>query len=239
MTKGKTFFIDLSRCTACRGCQVACKQWHKLPADQTVNRGSHQNPEDLNFHTYKLVRFREDFINGMMKWLFFPDQCRHCIEPPCKMVADGFDEKAIIKDDATGAVIFTAHTKSIEGITDPMELCPYNIPRRNAKTGVWSKCDMCLDRVHNGKLPACVLACPTGTMNFGDRADMMEMAEARLKAVKKTRPKAFLADAKHVRAVVLCEYPSEEYYEHLTASASSRVPRKNRLAGLLRPHVTG
>ena len=43
----KSFLIDTTLCTACRGCQVACKQWHDLPAEKTVNRGSYQNPEDL------------------------------------------------------------------------------------------------------------------------------------------------------------------------------------------------
>ncbi len=31
----KSFFIDTTLCTACRGCQVACKQWHDLPAEET------------------------------------------------------------------------------------------------------------------------------------------------------------------------------------------------------------
>ena len=52
---GKTFFIDQSRCTACRGCQIACKQWKKLPGDHTVNTGSYQNPPQVNEHTLKLV----------------------------------------------------------------------------------------------------------------------------------------------------------------------------------------
>ena len=38
----KSFFVDTTLCTACRGCQVACKQWHDLPAEDTVNQGSYQ-----------------------------------------------------------------------------------------------------------------------------------------------------------------------------------------------------
>ena len=79
----KAFFIDTTTCTGCRGCQIACKQWKKLPAEKTVNRGSFQNPEDLSFSTYKLVRMSEAEINKKLQWLFFPDQCRHCTEPPC------------------------------------------------------------------------------------------------------------------------------------------------------------
>ena len=43
----KAFFVDLTRCTGCRGCQIACKQWKTLPAEETTNRGGHTNPPDL------------------------------------------------------------------------------------------------------------------------------------------------------------------------------------------------
>ena len=208
----KSFFIDLTKCTACRGCQVACKQWHKLPAEETVNWGSHQNPMDLSFITYKLVRFAEVGDAKDLRWLFFPEQCRHCIDPPCKAVADDDDESAIFVDEKTGAVIYTDMTRNIT-VTDPEELCPFNVPRRNEKTGVWSKCDMCLDRVHNGMLPACVQACPTGTMNFGEREDMLKMARERLAVVQKKNKKAVLAVPEDVNVIYLCQYDPEDYYK--------------------------
>ena len=104
--KGKSFFIDLSRCIACRGCQIACKEWHGLPATETKQWGSYQNPADLNFYTYKLVRFQEQVTGKRLNWFFFPDQCRHCINPPCKDAADGYVKGAIVQDPETGAVIF-------------------------------------------------------------------------------------------------------------------------------------
>ena len=62
----KSFFIDTTLCTACRGCQVACKAWHDLPAEETTNRGTYQNPADISFDTYKLVRMREEVIDGQL-----------------------------------------------------------------------------------------------------------------------------------------------------------------------------
>ena len=47
----KAFLVDTTLCTACRGCQVACKQWHDLPAESTDNTGFYQNPSDLSFDT--------------------------------------------------------------------------------------------------------------------------------------------------------------------------------------------
>ena len=135
----KSIFVDTSRCTACRGCQIACKEWHELPANKTTQYkwGSHQNPQDLNVNNYKLVRFSEHLEDGKVRWNFFPDQCRHCDLAPCKEMGDLYHEGAIIKDEKTGAVIFTEKTTvfSKEEFEEIRESCPYNIPRRNEETG--------------------------------------------------------------------------------------------------------
>ena len=62
----KSFFIDTTLCMGCRGCQVACKQWHDLPAEETQNLGTYQNPQDLSFDTYKLVQMREAVVDGKL-----------------------------------------------------------------------------------------------------------------------------------------------------------------------------
>lgn len=229
---GKSFFIDTTRCTACRGCQVACKQWHDLPAEETVNRGSYQNPADLSFSTYKLVRFEEVITDGRLKWLFFPDQCRHCIEPPCQLTAE--DPEAIFTDSATGAVIYTANTKRLDSEA-VIGSCPYNIPRA-AKDGTLAKCDMCLDRVENGLLPACVKVCPTGAMNFGNREDMLSMAKERLSWVKKSHAKAQLLDPEDVRVIFLVAEEPQLYHNFaVAANTAFGISRKVALRQLLKP----
>ena len=229
---GKSFFIDTSICAACRGCQVACKQWHNLPAEKTVNQGTYQNPEDLSFVTYKLVRFNEVVVNGKIKWLFFPDQCRHCIEPPCEMTAEY--PNAIFSDPSTGAVLYTARTRDIDA-KEVIEACPYNIPRA-AKDGTLAKCDMCNDRVQNGLLPACVKTCPTGAMNFGDREEMLVMARMRLALLKKIHPKAKLLDPDDVRVIYLVtEYPMLYHNFAVASNSAFDISRKVALNKLLRP----
>jgi len=213
----KSFFVDTTLCTACRGCQVACKQWHDLPAEETKNRGTYENPPDLSFNTYKLVRMREEVIDGKLNWLFFPEQCRHCVEPPCMDTAG--DPGAIFKDAATGAVIFTAQTKGLNA-DEIIESCPYNIPRK-APDGTLAKCDMCLDRVQNGLLPACVQTCPTGAMNFGDREAMLDLANKRLAVVRKANPKAQLIDADMVEVIYLVAHEPSLYHENAVASNST------------------
>ena len=229
---GKSFFVDTTLCMACRGCQVACKQWHDLPAEETMNQGTYQNPADLSFVTYKLVRFEEVVVGGKFKWLFFPDQCRHCLEPPCEMTAD--DPKAIFRDQATGAVIYTANTKQLdtEAVIDS---CPYNVPRA-AKDGTLAKCDMCIDRVENGLEPACVKTCPTGAMNFGNREEILAMAKKRLSMVKETQPEAELLDPDDIRVIYLVSETPNLYHKFAVASNSAfDISRKVALKRLFRP----
>jgi formate dehydrogenase iron-sulfur subunit len=228
----KSFFIDTSLCTACRACQVACKQWHDLPAEKTKNRGTFENPPDLSFITYKVVRMREQVIGGKLNWLFFPEQCRHCIEAPCLETAG--DPSAIYRDDKTGAIIFTANTKHLNA-DEIIESCPYNIPRK-APDGTLAKCDMCIDRVENGLPPACVQTCPTGAMNFGDRDEMLALAKKRLGEVKKKYPKAMLIDEDTVSVIYLVTEDPELYHEFAVASSSSfDISRVVALKRLIRP----
>ena len=228
----KSFLIDTTVCTACRGCQVACKQWHNLPAEKTKNRGSYQNPADLSFNTYKLVRMREEIIDGKLKWLFFPDQCRHCLEPPCQDTAG--EPTAIFTDQATGAVIYTSNTKGLNA-DEIIESCPYNIPRK-ASDGTLAKCDMCLDRVENGLLPICVKTCPTGAMNFGDRNEILSLAQKRLANVKDKYPQAMLLDPDDIRVVYLVAYDPNLYHDSAVASNSTlNITRQVALRRMFRP----
>ena len=228
----KTFLIDTTLCTACRGCQVACKQWHDLPAEETSNLGSYQNPADLSFNTYKLVRMQEKMIDGRLQWLFFPDQCRHCIEAPCLETAG--DPAAIYRDAATQAVIFTANTRNL--VTDEIiESCPYDIPRA-AKDGTLAKCDMCIDRVYNGLQPACVKTCPTGAMGFGDRQAIMQQAQERLKMVKARYPQAALIDADDVSVLFLVAFDPLLYHQNAVASRGAfDMTRQMAMRKVLRP----
>ncbi|MGA7876318.1 MAG: 4Fe-4S dicluster domain-containing protein [Desulfoferrobacter sp.] len=231
---GKSFFIDTTRCTACRGCQIACKNWNQNGASMTKNRGSHQNPPDLDGQTFKLVRFTETMDkNGKLAWYFFADQCRHCLEPPCKDAIEAFVDGAVIHDEKTGAVVYTDKTKEAN-YEDVRASCPYNIPRLT-EDGRIVKCTMCLDRVSSGLLPACVKVCPTGTMNFGDRDEMMAMAKKRLETLKAKYPDAQLIDADQIRTIFLVVADPTIYYKFAIASASPGIDRKLAMRRLAKP----
>lgn len=202
---GKFFLIDTTRCTACRGCQIACKQWKKLPADKTKQYGTYQNPTDLNGNTLRLVRFAEyPSKKNSMTWYFISDSCRHCLAPPCKKKADQMVKDAIVINDF-GAVIYTKKTKALKKAAEVIkQACPWSIPNWSHKQRQMVKCDMCADRVEAGLLPACVKACPTGALNFGDEADIKKLADKRLAtAKKKFGAKAHIEDIKDVRSLFL------------------------------------
>ena len=211
MANGKSIMVDTSRCTACRGCQVACKQWKGLPGTKTKQTGTYQNPPDLSAQTLKLVRFSEGKKeDGKPYWYFFSEQCRHCVEPPC-LDAIG-DDAAGSKDEATGAVLFTDKSKEAT-FEDVRTACPYNIPRQDEKTKVLVKCNLCFDRITNNRVPSCVLSCPTGAMTFGERDAILDQAKKRVEVLKTTYPKATALNAEDVRVIYIVTDDPTKYHE--------------------------
>lgn len=235
MSEGKSFFIDTTKCTACRGCQIACKQWNQRAADKTINWGSHQNPPDLSFNTWKLVRFNE-IPGDVPTWYFFPDQCRHCISPPCKEVADSKVKGAIFHDENTGAVVFNPKVKiKAADFKEIREACPYDIPRFQSAIGIMGKCTMCFDRIKEGLLPACVKTCPTGAMSFGDRKDILEKANKRLAEVKPKYKEAMLANPDDIRVIYLLVDDPKKYYKFAVADNTIGITRKMALKRIFQP----
>lgn len=216
--------VDVSKCTACRGCQIACKQWNELPGEKTVNRGTYQNPPDLSVTTYTLTRFKEIFDKGEVRWNFFKDQCRHCLEPPCKEAADMTAKGAIIQD-KNACVLYTEKTKLLD-IKEIREACPYDIPRQDPNTKLMDKCTFCADRIANGMIPACTKVCPTGTLTFGPRDEILKMADKRLREVKKKFPLARLVDKEEVSWIYLLHRPEAEFQMTVRAKRPVTVARR-------------
>ena len=217
MSKGKSIMVDTSRCTACRGCQVACKQWNGLPGTKTRQMGTYQNPQDVSAETWKLVRFSEGIKdNGKPYWYFFSEQCRHCLEPPCVDSIGGYQPEGATRDEATGAVIFKPASKEAP-FEEVKGACPYNIPRQDAKSKEFFKCTMCLDRITNNRVPACVQSCPTGAMAFGERDAIVEMVKKRVEELKKTYPKAMALNPDEVRVIYIVTDDPKKYHQYAVA----------------------
>jgi formate dehydrogenase beta subunit len=176
---------------ACRGCQVACKQWNDnrgyVPGErETRNTGTYENPLSLDSETWTRIRFIEYDDGERFQWLFFKEGCMHCGEAVCVDVCP------------TGALkygphgIITFERDLCNGCGYCSQFCPYGVPQLGEKdilTGEAksSKCFFCQDRTTNGLKPACVKTCPAGALDWGDRNEMVAKAEARVGELKSER----------------------------------------------------
>ncbi len=166
--------IDVTKCMACKGCQVACKQWNQLPAVETEFTGSYENPADLDFVTWSRVKFNEHANNGEVKWYFNFFSCMHCTEAGCMEICP---VDAISRTD-TGAVIIN-HEECI-ACGACTGACPFEIPRGPEVDEKAYKCNFCLHRVAAGYATACSKACPSGAVTFGTADEKIAEAEARV-----------------------------------------------------------
>jgi len=163
--------IDLQKCVGCNSCSVACR------AEQGTPSGVHFN---------KVVEYEAGkYPNAKMK--FLPMPCMHCQDPPClKVCPTGATYK---RDDG---VVLIDHDKCI-GCRACMVACPYEsrqflwdirsyfegqlptpfeqIKQKSFDRGTVVKCNFCLHRLEQGRLPACVETCPAQARAFGDLDD--------------------------------------------------------------------
>ena len=199
----KAILYDATKCTACRGCQVACKQWNDLSAEVTTNRGTYENPPDLSFNTWLKMTFTEQGDTPYdLRWIFTRRACMHCTDAACVEVCP---TKALYHHELG----FVAYNRSLcTGCGYCVEACPFDVPRTGgggggAVTGVrtMNKCILCEDRITNGEEPACVKTCPTGALTFGDRSTMLAEGQARVASLKATHPNAYLYGEKELNGL--------------------------------------
>ncbi len=172
MKKKQGLLITPELCTACRACQVACKEWNKLPADDSRNTGTYENPPDLNANLYNKIRFIENERDVGIEWLFVSQRCMHCADAGCVSVCPAPGALFHTKE---GAVMFDKDV--CIGCKFCLAGCPFNIPRFDTG-GKVAKCTLCIDRIANGLEPACSKVCPTSAIRFGDRDRLAGIAKA-------------------------------------------------------------
>lgn len=235
--------FDSSRCTGCRGCQVACKCWNDLPSEPTAENpydsvnwdGKFTHPADLNSCTRLIMTFQDfEDANSQKRvgWAFGRRACQHCTNAGCvNMCPAG----ALYKDEETGMVTYD-QGKCI-GCQNCSAACPYDVPRyedRGGKT-VINKCSGCVDRIKNGMKPACVTTCQPGALQFGERDEMIKLAHERL---------AFLKDHGYQNACVYGEDEMDGLHviqvlkhgmEAHGAVANPQIPAAAFLSGIMKP----
>ncbi len=193
MAKG--MFIDTSICTGCKACQVACKEWNGLSYEPTHFRfdekekrpvainftgNSYDNTSRLSAYDWRHVRFVEQFNadRSQSHWWFMSDSCKHCTDSGCM---NACPTNALTRTDMGNIVV---QQDVCIGCKYCVPACPWNVISFNPSTGTVWKCTLCNDRIHNNLSTACSKACPTGSIQFGDVAELRSKAQARLQQLK-------------------------------------------------------
>jgi formate dehydrogenase iron-sulfur subunit len=179
--------VDLSRCVGCRACEHACLVRQKLPGLPPASFGYGAGEGKLTFKTRTFVDFPTVTSGaGQTQKLPVKRQCMHCLDPACVSVCP----VAALEKSPRGAVIY--REERCIGCRYCILACPFGVPRYewdNALSPRVNKCDLCDDRIANGQSPACVAACPTGTLKFGKREALLTEAQQRMSA----QPKRYAA----------------------------------------------
>jgi formate dehydrogenase iron-sulfur subunit len=179
------FFTDTTLCIGCKACEVACKEWNNLPADELHLTGdSYDNTGRLSSHTWRHVNFIETTVREndqaafQSGWLMMSDVCKHCHNAPC------------VEACPTGALFYTEfHTVVVQqdicngcGYCQPA--CPFGVIDLSMADGKAHKCTLCYDRLKSGLEPACAKACPTDSIQFGEVSELQARAEQRVERLR-------------------------------------------------------
>jgi len=158
----KTVFVNPEKCIGCRHCEMACAIEHSQSKD--VFTAFFEEPKSQpRIHVELGVGFAT-----------FPNRCRHCDPAPCMQVCP---TSALYRDQETGSVLVN-YDKCI-GCAMCAMVCPFDVItfqqvwNVNFAHEVNAKCDQCIERQREGKEPACVEACKTGALEFGDVNDII------------------------------------------------------------------
>ena len=173
----KAILIDTTKCIGCRACQVACKSWNDLKGGKATFSETWSNPRFLSSNQYTRIVFREiPRSDGRLEWYFISRRCMHCLDPAC---VSACPVAALVKL-PSGPVVYD--DERCIGCRYCMMACPFQIPKFQWESAVplVRKCTFCADRQAMGLAPACSTTCPTGTLLFGERAELLTEAHRRL-----------------------------------------------------------
>lgn len=187
MSTTSAFLTDSTLCIGCKACEVACKEWNGVAADELVWSGlSYDNTRALGARTWRHVKFVEGIPEAGKggndpagsPWNFSSDVCKHCETAGC------------LEACPTGALVRTEFESVFlqpdvcNGCGYCVVSCPFGVVEKDKEDGRAFKCTFCYDRQKAGLTPACAKVCPTESIQFGELEDLRDRAERRIAQLK-------------------------------------------------------
>jgi formate dehydrogenase iron-sulfur subunit len=202
------FFTDTSVCIGCKACEVACKEWNRVPASGGGFSGnSYDNTRELGANAWRHVAFVEqrrplaldpDGDGAPLVELAALAQLAEERGIEAAAAPDGMrwlmasdvckhcTHAACLDVCPTGALFRTEFGTVVvqqdvcNGCGYCVPACPFGVLDRREDDGrVW-KCTLCYDRLKGDLEPACAQACPTNSIQFGRLGELRERAARRL-----------------------------------------------------------
>jgi formate dehydrogenase iron-sulfur subunit len=200
------FFTDTSVCIGCKACEVACKEWNKVPEDNQGFLGSsYDNSGELGSERWRHVAFIEQKlpvgVEGAAPDSLVQEAARqNLVEQGLEADTDEDGFRWLMSSDVckhcteagcldacpTGSIFRTEFGTVVvqedicNGCGYCVVSCPFGVLDQREEDGrVW-KCTLCYDRLQGDMEPACAQACPTDSIQYGDLDELRERAEKRV-----------------------------------------------------------
>lgn len=161
MAKQLAFYVDTTACTGCKACQIACKDKWDLP-----NKIDYRRVAEYTAGTW--IKQIDNTYRPNIFAYYVSISCNHCSKPICLEVCPA---QAIYKRD--DGIVLIDDSKCI-GCRYCQWSCPYGGPQFDPEVGKMTKCTFCSDYLDEGRPPACVAACPSRALHFGDLTELQQ-----------------------------------------------------------------
>lgn len=150
--------VDTTKCIGCEACSVACRAENDVPDGHWRSR-------------VLTLPLGPGAADVPVKW-----SCMHCADAPCVKVCPTL----ATYQRPDGVVVMDADR--CVGCKYCMVACPYGARYFDEEKGVPDKCDLCVERIDAGLLPACVETCVGRALTLADLDDPDDEAAARIRS---------------------------------------------------------